>query len=204
MPIADPPTPRLSAGRRLVRQAGLASFSSRLRRVLRRRSQAILFDREGALVSTLPASGEPGDVRLRAGAAAAVARARSAGVGIAVVASAGREGPADGDEQVTARVNELVGNIDVWVECPHAEGDRCLCLKPAPGLIYLAAAALGTRPERCVVIGDVREDVAAAQAAGARAILVPSARTSSEDLDAAPVVASSVDEAVAIALGEAA
>ena len=41
-------------------------------------------------------------------------------------------------------------------------------------------------------------------AAGARVILVPSARTSSEDLEAAPVVASSVDEAVAIALGEAA
>jgi HAD superfamily hydrolase (TIGR01662 family) len=192
------------AVRLALRGSAAAPISRRARRVLRRRSHAILFDREGALVSALPASGEPGDLRLRADAAAAVARARSAGVGIAVVASADREGLADGDEQVNARVTELVGHVDVLVECPHAEGEECLCHKPAPGLIYLAAAALGTRPQRCVVIGDVGADVDAAQAAGARVILVPSARTSSEDLEAAPVVASSVDEAVAIALGEAA
>jgi HAD superfamily hydrolase (TIGR01662 family) len=189
MPSTEPPTGKLGAV--------FASVSRRVRGLARRRSHAILFDREGALVCVDSAPGGQPDVRLRHGAVAAVARARSAGVGVAVVASRS-------DERVAARVGELVGPVDVWVECPHAPAENCPCKKPAPGLIFLAATALGTRPERCVVIGDVGADVEAASAAGARAILVPSARTSPEDLDAAPVVAASVDDAVAIALGEAA
>jgi hypothetical protein len=47
-------------------------------------------------------------------------------------------------------------------------------------------------------------DLEAAETAGARAILLPSSRTTDGDVDAAPAVASSLDEAVAIALGEAA
>ncbi len=184
-----------------------AAFLKRLaRRVRGRRADAILFDRAGALVVSLPASGDPREVALRPGAAEAVARARAAGVAIGVVTSKtdDRDLPPEAAEQVNMRVDELVGQADVWLECPHHSGENCLCRMPAPGLIYLAAAALGTRPERCVVVGDLRADVEAAEAAGARAILVPSSRTSGGDLDAASAVAASLDEAVAIVLGEAA
>jgi D-glycero-D-manno-heptose 1,7-bisphosphate phosphatase len=173
-------------------------------RPLRRRSVAILFEREGALgVST---SDDPAEVEVAEGAARAVARARAAGVAVGVVSSAGGEGSitSDAAERVNARVDELVGPIDVWLECTHDQSEDCPCRKPAPGLIYLAAAALGTRPERCVVVGDREADLAAAEAAGARAVLVPSARTTAAEIDAAPAVASSLDEAVAIVLGEAA
>ena len=202
MPSTGPPIAKPIA----IRRAAVAFLPRLARRVRRRRSDAILFDREGALVSTLPASGDPGEVRLRTGAAAAVARARAAGVAVAVVTSKGDERglPTEVDERVNARVDELVGQADLWVECPHGPGEDCLCRKPAPGLIYLAAAALGTRPERCLVVGDVAADIEAAEAAGARAVLLPSSRTTPEDLEAAPAVASSLDEAVAIALGEAA
>ncbi|MBA2740613.1 MAG: HAD-IA family hydrolase, partial [Actinobacteria bacterium] len=94
--------------------------------------------------------------------------------------------------------------VDVWLECTHDADEDCPCRKPAPGLIYLAAAALGTRPEKCIVVGDAVEDVEAAEAAGARSVLVPTARTKPEALEAAPVVASTLDEAVAVALGDAA
>jgi HAD superfamily hydrolase (TIGR01662 family) len=119
------------------------------------------------------------------------------------------ESPEDGlsseeTTMVNARVNELVGPVDVWLECTHDPGEECPCRKPAPGLIYLAAAALGTRPERCVVVSDVGADVEAARAAGARAVLVPSARTTPDEIDAAPVVAANLEEAVTLALGKAA
>jgi HAD superfamily hydrolase (TIGR01662 family) len=171
----------------------------------RRRSRAILFDREGALV----AQAEPADhasVEPAPGAANAVAAARAAGVAVGVLTSPRGASVPSGDEgeKVNARVDELVGPVDLWLECTHAPEEECPCRLPAPGLIYLAAAALGTRPERCVVVGDVGESLEAARAAGARAVLVPSARTTREDLDAAPMVAADVEEAVALALRRAA
>ena len=170
------------------------------------RSDAILFDREGALVGELKPGGDPADLELAPGAADAVARARAAGVSVGVVTRQNAEQGLSSEEgaRLNARVDELVGPVDVWLECSHDAAEECPCRMPAPGLIYLAAAALGTRPEKCIVVGDAAEDVEAAQAAGARAVLVPSARTSPEAIDAAPVVASTLDEAVAVALGEAA
>ncbi len=172
----------------------------------RRRSEAILFEREGTLVAEVPTSGDPRGVQPMPGAADAVARAREAGVAVGVLTSQGAERglTGEGAERVNARVDELVGPVDVWLECTHEPEEECPCRSPAPGLIYLAAAALGTRPERCVVVGDVGAGLEAARAAGARSVLVPSSRTTPEEIDAAPTVAASLSEAVAIALGKAA
>lgn len=186
----------------------MCNAGERLRRAtpLRPRSDAILFEREGALVTELPPGGEPGAVQLMPGAVDAVARARAAGMAVGVVTSQSGERTLSGDasERVNARVDELVGPVDVWVQCTHGPDEECPCRKPAPGLIYLAAAALGTRPKRCIVVGDAGADIEAARAAGARAVLVPSPRTTAAEIDAAPLVASSLDEAVALALGQAA
>ena len=167
------------------------------------RSEAILFDREGALV---PGAADPSELELVPGAADAVARARAGGMAVGVVTSESPEHGLSSAEaaRVNARVDELVGSVDVWLECTHDPGEECPCRKPAPGLIYLAAAALGTRPERCVVVSDVGADVQAAQAAGARVVLVPSSRTTPEEIDAAPVVAANLEEAVTLVLGKAA
>jgi histidinol-phosphate phosphatase family protein len=185
-----------------VRDAG----RSLRRAVLGTRSEVILFDREGTLVGDLAPGGDPARLELVPGAADAVARARAAGVAVGVVASQAGEHALSSEEtaQVNARVDELVGPVDLYLECTHDPAEDCLCRMPAPGLIYLAAAALGTRPEKCIVVGDVGEDVEAAQAAGARSVLVPTARTTPDAIDAAPVVASTLDEAVAVALGQAA
>ncbi len=192
---------RIAAARDGAQRVGRRLASVRPRR---RRSEAILFEREGALV--LSAHDDPGNLELAEGAAEAVARAHAAGVAVAVVSSGSpeRRAHSDATERMNARVDELIGQVDVWLECSHDPSEHCPCRMPAPGLIYLAAAALGTRPERCVLVGDVGADVEAARAAGARAVLVPSARTTTREIDAAPRVASSLDEAVAIALGEAA
>ena len=79
-------------------------------------------------------------------------------------------------EAVNQRVDELLGPFGAWAVCPHDAADGCACRKPAPFLVRQAAAELGVDPADCVVIGDIGSDVAAAHAAGARAVLVPDRR----------------------------
>jgi phosphoglycolate phosphatase-like HAD superfamily hydrolase len=50
------------------------------------------------------------------------------------------------------------------------------------------------------VIGDIGADVGAAQAAGARSVLVPTAVTRDEEIATAPAVASDLDQAVSMVL----
>lgn len=56
--------------------------------------------------------------------------------------------------------------------CPHDRDDGCECRKPRPGMIVRAASTLGIDLAQSWLIGDRWVDIAAAQAAGVRAILV--------------------------------
>jgi histidinol-phosphate phosphatase family protein len=169
--------------------------------------KAVLFDRDGTLVVDVPYNGEPGRVVAMPGAREAVGRLRAAGVATAVVSN--QSGVARGlvlAEQVAAvnrRVEELVGPVGPWFVCPHGPLDGCGCRKPAPGLVEAAAGELGVDPADCVVIGDIGSDVEAARAAGARAVLVPTAETRPEEVAAAPVVAADLIAAVELLLGPA-
>ncbi|MEV0360871.1 HAD-IIIA family hydrolase [Nocardia sp. NPDC050697] len=173
----------------------------------RRPPDAVLFDRDDTLIVDVPYLADPALVRPVPGAAAQLALLRAAGVRVGVVSN--QSGVARGlisPEQlaaVLARVEELLGPFDTWQICPHGPDDGCGCRKPRPGLILAAAAALGTAPERCVVIGDIGADVDAALAAGAGAVLVPTAVTRAEEIErarATACVATDITEAVAVAL----
>lgn len=166
---------------------------------------AVLFDRDGTLVQDVPYNGDPALVRPVPGALAALTWLRGRGVPVGVITNqsgVGR-GMVTGEqvERVNARVEELLGPFDSWQVCPHAPGAGCGCRKPAPGMVLAAAAELGVPVERCVVIGDIGADVAAARAAGARAVLVPTAVTRPEEVAAAPVVAPDLLAAVGVAVG---
>jgi histidinol-phosphate phosphatase family protein len=169
------------------------------------RPKAVLFDRDGTLVADVPYNGDPGRVVLMPGAREAVERVRAAGVATAVVSN--QSGVARGRirveqvEAVNRRVEELLGPMGPWLVCPHGPGDGCGCRKPAPGLIEAAAGALGVDARDCVVIGDIGADVEAARAAGARAVLVPTAVTRAEEVAAAPEVAADLVSAVELVLG---
>lgn len=166
---------------------------------------AVLFDRDGTLVVDVPHNADPGRVEPMPGARAALERLREAGVAVAMVSN--QSGVALGrlsSEQVdavNARVEALLGPLRPVLVCTHGPDDGCRCRKPAPGLIEEAARALGVAPEDCVVVGDIGADVDAALAAGARAILVPTPITRSEEVQAAPVVARDLEEAVGFVLG---
>ncbi|MFI7581837.1 HAD-IIIA family hydrolase [Kocuria kalidii] len=170
--------------------------------------RAVLFDRDGTLVHDVPYNGDPDAVELVPGAREAVDAVRAAGWRIGVVSN--QSGISRGlltreeVDAVNARVSELLGPFDTWQVCPHAPEQDCPCRKPRPGMVRAAAAALGVDPSQCVLIGDIGADVEAAQAAGARSVLVPTPVTREEEVAAAPVVARTLRDAVAAVVAPAA
>ncbi|MFI5836449.1 HAD-IIIA family hydrolase [Micromonospora sp. NPDC051300] len=162
--------------------------------------EAVLLDRDGTLVEDVPYNGDPEKVRPVPGAREALDRLRAAGLRLAVVTN--QSGLARGYftahdlRRVNARVEELLGPFDNWQICPHSEADRCACRKPAPGMVHAAARALGTTAGRCVLIGDIGADMAAAAAAGAAAVMVPTPATRDAEVAAAPTVAADLPDAV--------
>lgn len=165
---------------------------------------AVLFDRDGTLIEDVPYNGDPARVVPMPGARAALDRLRGAGLRLGVVTNQSglaRSRFTAGDlGAVNARVEDLLGPFDTWQVCPHAEDARCACRKPLPGLVLRAAAALRTTPDRCAVVGDIGRDMAAALAAGAAGVLVPTPQTLADEVDAAPAVAGDLAGAVDLIL----
>ena len=101
-------------------------------------------------------------------------------------------------DAVNQRVDELLGPFGCWAVCPHDPADGCACRKPQPFLVQMAAAELGVDPADCVVIGDIGSDVAAAYAAGARAILVPAPTTRPGETAGVPSAAGLAEAAASL------
>jgi HAD superfamily hydrolase (TIGR01662 family) len=165
---------------------------------------AVLVDRDGTIVKDVPYNGDPDRVEPMPGAAAALQRLRHAGIPIAVISNQSGIGRGLLDrhevDAVNERIEELLGPFDAWLVCPHTDADGCDCRKPMPGLVRQAAHRLGVSPEDCVVIGDIGADMGSAQAAGARAILVPTIQTRPDEVRAAPRRATTLTAAVDIVL----
>ena len=70
--------------------------------------------------------------------------------------------------------------VDAWYFCPHHPEytGPCSCRKPAPGMVEKAIADFESDPSECVMYGDKRSDILAAEAAGVRGVLVEWAKQS--------------------------
>ncbi|WP_037570221.1 D-glycero-alpha-D-manno-heptose-1,7-bisphosphate 7-phosphatase [Phaeacidiphilus oryzae] len=147
--------------------------------------RAVLFDRDGTLIEDVPYNPDPARVQPVPGAVEAVRELRAAGLRTGAVTNQSGIGrgllTTDQVRRVNARVDELLGPLDVWEVCPHRPEQGCDCRKPRPGMVLSAARRLGIAPEDCVVIGDIGADLAAARAAGARGVLVPTPATRPEE-----------------------
>jgi HAD superfamily hydrolase (TIGR01509 family) len=108
-----------------------------------------------------------GSVRPMPGAADAIAFGRAAGLRLAL-ATSGQRAHAD----LSLAESGLAGLFDA-----EATGDEVERGKPAPDLFLLAAERLGVEPPSCIVFEDSPLGVAAAVAAGMRAVAVPDQRT---------------------------
>jgi D-glycero-D-manno-heptose 1,7-bisphosphate phosphatase len=171
----------------------------------RRAPDVVLFDRDGTLVVDVPYNGDSARVQPVPTAVAALDLLRAVGIPAGVITN--QSGIARGliteaqADAVNRRVDALLGPFAVWQVCPHGPDDGCACRKPRPGLVLAAARRLGVAPQRTAVIGDIGADVEAAAAAGAAAVLVPTAVTRPEEVAAAPVVRPDLVAAVCHLLG---
>jgi len=164
----------------------------------------VLLDRDGTLVVDVPYNGDPSLVQPMPGAVEALGRLRAAGIRVGVVTNQSAIGTgritSDQMQAVNAEVDRRLGPFDVWQVCPHAPSDGCGCRKPAPGMVKEACAQLDVPVDRCLVIGDIGSDVAAAQAAGAVGLLVPTPATKGDEVAAAEQVQATLGAAVDAAL----
>lgn len=69
-------------------------------------------------------------------------------------------------------VNAAGGSIDAVLYCPHGPDDGCDCRKPRPGMLRDVAMRLCTDLTAVPVVGDSLRDLQAADAVGARPLLV--------------------------------
>jgi D-sedoheptulose 7-phosphate isomerase len=84
----------------------------------------------------------------------------------------------DINRRMSAEVLAHGGSIDAIYVCPHSPEDECDCRKPAPGLLHRASADLGFALADSYFVGDHPTDIEAAEATGAKPVLVTSGRTS--------------------------
>lgn len=86
----------------------------------------------------------------------------------------------DGLNALHAHLQQLLmrvgGHLDGLFICPHAPDAGCDCRKPATGLLRAASERLSLPLRQAWMIGDDPEDIQAARAAGAHAILVRTGR----------------------------
>lgn len=148
---------------------------------------AVFLDRDGTLDTELEFLVDPAEVHLIPGAARAVRAFNECGFAVVVVTnqSAIARGllTPDGLARVHARLEELLAregaHLDLVLACPHhpSEGRPpwrrpCACRKPAPGMLFTAAARLGLDLAASWTIGDAARDLEAGRRAGTRSLLV--------------------------------
>jgi D-glycero-D-manno-heptose 1,7-bisphosphate phosphatase len=147
----------------------------------------VFLDRDGTLIEEVGYLDRLDRLALFPWSGEAVKRLNARGFAVAVVTN--QSGVAQGyfDEafvravhrSLDARLGALGARIDGYYYCPHhpdaavpAYRSACECRKPRPGLLERAARDLSVDLSRSFVVGDRWSDIALAQAAGARGILV--------------------------------
>jgi histidinol-phosphate phosphatase family protein len=170
----------------------------------RRPVRAVLFDRDGTLIHDVPYNADPGEVQPVTGAAEALNLLRDNGIRLGVVTNQSGVArgvlSADDVSRVNERVDSLLGPFDTWQVCPHSPDDGCRCRKPGPGMVEAASRALRVDASELVVVGDIGADVAAAESAGSRGVLVPTPRTEPAERSAARWRAATLPQAVDLVL----
>jgi len=74
-------------------------------------------------------------------------------------------------EAIHARLREELP-VDAIYCCDHDDGDRCVCRKPAPGLLLAGARDWDVDLAASFMVGDRWRDIEAGTAAGCRTIFV--------------------------------
>lgn len=144
-------------------------------------------DRDGTIIHQVELLHKVSDVRLLPGAAQGIKVFNRLGYFTVIVTnqpvvSRGIITPADVDrihEALLERLAKQGARIDAVYFCPHHPDSKlleygivCECRKPAPGMIFQAVKEHGLDLAQSFLIGDSTRDIAAANRAGVRMVLV--------------------------------
>jgi D-glycero-D-manno-heptose 1,7-bisphosphate phosphatase len=140
----------------------------------------LLLDRDGVINEECHYLHDPKDLVMIPGADKAIAEINQCNIPVAVVSNQAGIGRGLYGVEAYNAVNRAIADhlaqgaahIDAWYFCPHTSQDACLCRKPLPGMLIEAAKDLNFDLRDAVFVGDKESDLAAARAAGCRAVLV--------------------------------
>lgn len=149
--------------------------------------RAVFLDRDGTLNEEVGYISDPAQFQLLDFAADAIRLLNEAGFLVIVITN--QAGIARGlfteeflaglHQRMTETLIQGGARVDAIYYCPHHPEfgeppyrQACDCRKPLPGLLTRAALEFDLNLSECLVIGDRYGDVAAAQAVGARGVLV--------------------------------
>lgn len=145
------------------------------------RRRAVFLDRDGVLNASPVRGGKPyaprslAEFELLPGVAEALAQLREAGFLNVVVTNqpdvSNGKAKRDDVEAIHAYLLKKLP-IDAVKACFHTDSEGCGCRKPKPGMLLDAARELGIDLPASFLVGDRWRDVAAAQAAGCRALFI--------------------------------
>ena len=170
---------------------------------------AVFLDRDGTIIEDVTYVGDPESVRLLPRAAAAIAKLNEAGFPVIVVTN--QSGIARGyftqadyqrvADRAAALLRKAGARVDATYVCPHHPDitGPCDCRKPGTLLFLRAAKDHDIDLGRSWFIGDRLRDVSPARGLGGWGVLVQSAATPPDEVEAARRefdVARSRDEAV--------
>ncbi len=174
---------------------------------------AVFLDKDGTVLADVPYNVDPARMAYAPTAFAALNRLGAAGVVLVVISNQSGVArglfPATALEAVQVKLAAMFlaagARLDGFYWCPHHPSGcvagyaiECDCRKPRPGLLLRAAGELGLDLSRSWFVGDILDDVEAANLAGCRSLLldighekewragpdrIPDARA--QDLDAA-------------------
>lgn len=160
---------------------------------------AIFLDKDGTLLEDEPYNVEPARMRLMRGAACGLRRMSALGFRLIVITN--QPGVALGrfrEDALTAVEHKLAdlfaasgAVLSGFYYCPHhprasVPGYRftCVCRKPRPGLLELAAVEHGISLRDSWFVGDILDDVEAGRRAACRTILLDNGHETTWELTA--------------------
>ena len=169
----------------------------------------VVLDRDGTIIVERQYLSDPRQVELIPGVADGLRQLREMGLGLVVVTNQSAVGQGFFDQAhlglIHQRLCELLEAEGVYLDgiyfCPHTPEDDCLCRKPRPGLLALAAQELNFDPQACFVIGDKACDIELGRSVGATTFLVRTgygAQVAAEDTATPEYVVDGLEEAARV------
>ena len=157
-------------------------------------ARALFLDRDGTLIVDKVYLADPAGIEIFPGVADGLRRARALGYRLFLFTNQSGIGRGyhtiEDTHRVNARLAELLGLpppvFDEICIAPEAPGQPSLYRKPSPRFIQEMIAKYALDPAQCIMVGDSAADLAAALAAGIRAMAV---RTGKVDPRTLPVIA---------------